>query len=297
MQAADVKWLQVENTTKCNAWCTSCGRNNGGYGLRDDFVDHDLSIERFTEVLDQLTNLHGIQFCGTYGDSCASTLSMQHFELACARADQVNIHTNGSLRSTVWWAEVANLLTTNVEKHEVWFTLDGLAGTHEIYRQGTNWQKTIDNATAFINAGGHAVWQFIPFAHNEHEIMQCIKLSQQLGFKTFKFVRDVRYPYQSRHYQTGEIISILPWSKDQQMSKYEQPNRTVTESECRHLQQPSVYLNASGKISHCCFFNKHRAVDSIVQLPDMPSELASNPNQQCLLSCGTCATIDTYDDN
>lgn len=297
MLAADVTWLQVENTTKCNAWCTSCGRNNGGYGLRNDFVDHDLSIDRFTEVLDQLTNLHSIQFCGTHGDSCASALSMQHFELACARAHQVHIHTNGSLRSTVWWTAVAHLLTANVSKHEVWFTLDGLAGTHEIYRQGTSWQKTIDNASAFINAGGHAVWQFIPFAHNEHEIMQCIKLSQQLGFKKFEFVRDVRYPHQSRHYQTGKTISILPWSKDQHMSKYTQSNRTVTKSQCRHLQQPSMYLNANGKISHCCFFNKYRAVDSMVQLTDIANELASNPHQQCLHSCGTCATIHTYDDN
>jgi hypothetical protein len=183
MQAADVKWLQVENTSKCNAWCTSCGRNNGGYGLHHDFVDNDLDVNRFAEVLDQFPNLLGVQFCGAYGDPAASALSMKHFEIACSRVKQMTIHTNGSLRSPDWWRKVAELLTTNLEHHEVYFALDGLEGTHEIYRQGTNWKKIIDNATAFIQAGGTAIWQFIPWAHNEAQIMDCLRLSQELGFK------------------------------------------------------------------------------------------------------------------
>jgi MoaA/NifB/PqqE/SkfB family radical SAM enzyme len=297
MRPADIKWLQVENTSKCNAWCTACGRNNGGFGLREGLVEEDLTIERFTEVLDMLPNLEAIQFSPTYGDPAASSLAMKHFELAVSRVGQVNIHTNGSLRSTQWWENVAQVLAS--VKHEVWFAIDGLAGTHEIYRQGTSWQKVIDNATAFINAGGNATWQFIPFKHNEHEIVQCIKLSQDLGFKTFKFIRDVRYPRQgeSRHYQTGQVIEILPWSRDKAMSKYNQTERYVTESQCRHLQQPSIYLSSNGQIANCCFFNKHRPFDSFDELPDIKVELASAPHQQCLLSCGTCATINTYDDN
>lgn len=297
MQAADVKWLQVENTSKCNAWCTSCGRNNGGFGLRDGLIEEDLSVERLKEVIDMLPNLEAIQFSPTYGDPAASPLAMQHFELAVSRVKQVNIHTNGSLRSTTWWKDVAKLLEP--VKHEVWFAIDGLAGAHEIYRQGTSWQKVIDNAKAFIDAGGHAIWQFIPFKHNEDQIVDCIKLSQQLGFENFKFIRDVRYPRvgASRHYQTGQVIEILPWSRDQQMSKYNQPERYVTAAQCRHLKEPSLYLSSDGQLANCCFFNKHRSVDTIDQLPDIASELASNPHQQCLLSCGTCATIDTYDDN
>ena len=37
----NIKWLQVENTTKCNAWCPGCSRNNNGYGL-SNFVIEDL---------------------------------------------------------------------------------------------------------------------------------------------------------------------------------------------------------------------------------------------------------------
>ena len=65
-------------------------------------------------------------------------------------------------------------------------SIDGLEDTHSYYRQGTNWKKIINNAKSFISSGGRAVWQFIPFAHNEHQIKSCIRLSQQLGFKEFK---------------------------------------------------------------------------------------------------------------
>jgi MoaA/NifB/PqqE/SkfB family radical SAM enzyme len=295
MQASDITWLQVENTTRCNAWCPSCGRNNGGYGLRDNFVEQDLDINRFKEVLDMFPNLSTIQFCGTYGDALASPDSLEHIEIAVSRVGHVNIHTNGSLRNQDWWRDLAELLAPI--RHEVWFTLDGLAGTHEIYRQGTAWQKVIDNATAFIDQGGQAVWQFIPFEHNQTEITRCIALSQQLGFKRFEIVRNVRYPDVAKHYQTGQTIEIKPWSKDQKTNKYKQPDRTVTTKDCRHLTDPSVYLSANGQLSPCCFFNHRREYHSFDQLPDIKLELEQHPHQKCLHSCGTCASIDNHDDN
>ena len=51
-----------------------------------------------------------------------------------------------------------------------------------------NYQKIIDNASAFIQAGGFATWQFVPYAHNEHQVKNCIKVSQELGFKKFKLI-------------------------------------------------------------------------------------------------------------
>ena len=203
MRPEQVRWLQIENTTRCNAWCPSCIRNQEGYGLRPGFVETDLALDRMAQVLGLFPNLETIQFCGNGGDSLASALSWEHIALAKTHAKKLMIHTNGSLRSEVWWQDLAKSLE-HVD-HEVWFTLDGLAGTHEIYRQGTDWQRIIDNAQVFIDAGGHAVWQFIPFQHNQEQVMDCMALSQRMGFKRFEIVRDVRYPEQARHYQTGEI--------------------------------------------------------------------------------------------
>ena len=292
MNVNDIEWLQVENTTKCNAWCPACARNNNGHGLKSTLVIEDLNTDRFREVLGMFPNLKVVQFCGTYGDFAAAKNVIEHVELAKKYSRKLQIHTHGGIRNEEWWAELAVMLT-GIE-HDVWFALDGLKGVHEIYRQGTDFDKTIANATAFINAGGSATWQFIPWAHNEHQIMNCMKLSQDLGFKKFKFVKSVRKNFQGRHWQTGAPIEFKGWSKDTTFNPYEiTPVRNqVLKKDCMHLTQPSVYINANGKISPCCLYNTNRAFNSFADLPDMQPELLSGPSQICLQFCGSCATIE-----
>ena len=287
----NIKWLQVENTTKCNAWCPGCSRNNNGYGL-SNFVIEDLDTNRFQEVLEEYPNLEVIQFCGTYGDTIAASNVLEQITLAKNYAKKIQIHTHGGIRNTKWWHNFAVLLS-DIE-HDVWFALDGLKGVHEIYRQGTNFDKTIANAQAFINAGGHATWQFIPWAHNEHQIMQCIKMIQDLKFKKFKFVKSVRKHFQGRHWQTGEPIEFKAWKNDQSFNIYETiPIRNqVLKKDCRHLSDPSLYLNATGNISVCCWFNNYRQSAEFELLPDIESELSLAPSQICLHSCGSYAIID-----
>jgi len=287
----NIKWLQVENTTKCNAWCPGCSRNNNGYGL-SNFVIEDLDTNRFQEILEEHPNLEVIQFCGTYGDTIAASNVLEQITLAKNYAKKIQIHTHGGIRNTEWWHNFAVLLS-DIE-HDVWFALDGLKGVHEIYRQGTNFDKTIANAQAFINAGGHATWQFIPWAHNEHQIMQCIKMSQDLKFKKFKFVKSVRKHFQGRHWQTGEPIEFKAWKNDQSFNTYETiPIRNqVLKKDCRHLSDPSLYLNATGNISVCCWFNNYRQSTEFELLPDIESELSLAPSQICLHSCGSYAIID-----
>jgi len=296
MHESLIKWLQVENTTKCNAWCPGCGRNKDGYGLADNLVIQDLDLDKFEQVLKQFTRLQTVQFCGTYGDTAAAGNALDQIRLAKRYVNHIQIHTHGGLRNTDWWTELAYILAGS--EHRVWFALDGLKGVHEIYRQGTDFDKAIENAQAFISAGGHAVWQFIPWAHNEHQMMDCLRLSQTMKFKKFHVIRNVRKDFHARDYKTGEPIDIQPWSQDTANNKYEQSNRTVSWADCRHLTEPSVYLNANGQLSPCCFFNTHRAVDDFESLANIKIEIENNqPNQQCLHSCGTCATIEHHDAN
>ena len=38
---------------------------------------------------------------------------------------------------------------------------------------------------AFINAGGRARWDFLIFAHNEHQVDEAEALATKWGFKSF----------------------------------------------------------------------------------------------------------------
>jgi len=284
-----IKWLHVEPSTRCNAWCSGCSRNNSGFGLTN-FVKEDLKTERLKEVIEMLPALHTVQFCGNLGDPCASKIINNQLLIVKDKDVHLQIHTNGSLRTTKWWAELAKQFG---DKIEVWFAIDGLEDTHAIYRQATNWQKIIDNATAFIQAGGRAVWQFIPFTHNEHQIKDCMRMSTSLGFYRFEFVKNARYRDQPLDYQTGELLDIKPWSQhesqwqrrggilDKIQKKIEK--KTVLEKDCMHLAMPSIFLNASGVISPCCYFKQTPLSDHNIR-----EQIQQKRYQKiCLSSCGS----------
>jgi sulfatase maturation enzyme AslB (radical SAM superfamily) len=293
MTLEEVEWLQVENTTRCNAWCPACPRNNSGHGLASGLVLEDLDLSRFEEVLNSLPNLTTVQFCGTFGDTLAASHAFEHIALASRYVKKIQIHTHGGLRNVSWWENLAELLQ-DVD-HDVWFGLDGLKGIHEIHRQGTDFDKAIENARAFIKAGGHATWQFIPFAHNEHQIKSCLQLSQRLGFKKFKLITSVRERLSARHWRTGDPIEFLPWSKSAQTNPYRiipvSDRINLKTSDCRHLTSKSLYLNANGNVSHCCYLNHDRQYKSMVMLDDIQKEIETTPDPKCLSICGNGVKI------
>ena len=83
-----IKWLHVEPTTRCNAWCSSCTRNNHGYGLTN-FVLEDLDPDRLKQVVDKMPNLSTVQFCGNLGDPCASKLIDQQLEIIYEKKPEI----------------------------------------------------------------------------------------------------------------------------------------------------------------------------------------------------------------
>lgn len=289
MTLDEITWLQVENTSRCNLWCPACPRNNNGFGLAAGLVVEDLKTEKFQEVLQQLPNLKVIQFCGSFGEFAAASNVLEHLDLALQHSKKIQIHTHGSLRNTNWWKALGNSLK-DID-HEVWFGIDGFEGVHEIHRQGSSYQKVIENASAFIGAGGNAIWQFIPFAHNEHQIKDCLRTSQQLGFKKFKLVTSVREKLQARHYRSGDIIEFRPWSRSLITNPYHtiQDRTSLTKTDCRYLEQKTLYLNANGEFSPCCFLNMSRT-----GLPDIEHEIETTPHHLCLLNCGNGATLYTH---
>ena len=98
----------------------------------------------------------------------------------------VKINTNGGARTPDWWAQLAH------PRVQIGFALDGLADTHGLHRQDVDWHRVIENARAYIQAGGRALWRFCPFDHNRHQEQQCRDLAASLGFEGFENIWDGR---------------------------------------------------------------------------------------------------------
>lgn len=281
----DIKLLHVESSTKCNAWCPACGRNSNGYGINPQLKKlQDLSTLKFIETLKKLPNLEIIQFCGNYGDPVAASNFLNLVDIAIEyKIKKIQIHTNGGLRSTKWWGALGKKLENHL--HDVWFGIDGLKNIHEIYRQGTKYEKVIDNATSFIKNGGYATWQFIPFKHNEHQIKDCIKESQKLGFQKFKMVHSIRNPLEAKDYKTGHQFELLPSKKFSNVVEFyrKKTSKVVELKDCMHLEIPSIYLNAAGKLSHCCF----KAIETFDNMDELFYNKADLSSRICVTKCGT----------
>lgn len=164
----DLKDIHLEITNRCQASCPMCSRNVHG-GLENPLIkNNDWTINDFkhimsSEVLRQIT---GFYFCGNFGDPIINNdlIEMCQYSTGTNPDLYIRIHTNGGARNKQWWKDLAKALPPS---HNVIFAIDGLADTHSLYRVGTDFNKVLENAKAFINAGGTAEWAFIKFKHNE----------------------------------------------------------------------------------------------------------------------------------
>jgi len=238
-----------------------CPRNYRGTDYNSGYPLTELSANDIAEILDPIKHqLQFVNFNGNLGDFSNAAQGKQSIDWLLANTSaEINVMTNGSARTAKWWAELADPRVT------VTFDLDGMADTHSLYRIGTDWQKIIDNATAYIQAGGRAVWQMIPFDHNRHQLQDCKTLSEQLGFEGFSVIDLGRnqgpvYDRQGNfQYWIGNDDSDAP-PLDAMLKNHESwyeklDKNTVAPSciTCHAKRAKEIYLAADGSVYPCCY--------------------------------------------
>ena len=190
----ELRTVHLEITAACNASCPMCARNINGGDVNPQMPNTELSIDDVKKILNEdfVRQLDRVYMCGNYGDPVAARDTLEAMAYFRATNPNINLsmHTNGSAKRPEWWAELARTIGT---KGYVVFSLDGLEDTNHLYRQGTVWKKIMENAQAFIAAGGRARWDYIVFAHNEHQVDAAEALSKQMGFERFQYKKSARF--------------------------------------------------------------------------------------------------------
>ena len=285
-----VRRIHVELTTRCNARCPMCMRNYRGFEYNSGYPDCELSLEQFKHILtpgvlatvmqqdQEFVGYRGVNFNGNLGDFAMAKHAVEIVKYLVDQQVPVSINTNGSLRTPEWWAQLA------MPGVQVGFAIDGLTDTHSIYRQDTDWHKIMNNARAFIDAGGQAVWRFIPFAHNQHQESQCRQIAQDMGFAEFEIIYDGRdsTPVYDRSgnfsHHIGTSIDPVPPLKDMLQSHVTwfdaqtvRSNKDVSPLNlgCTHKMNREIYIAADGTVYPCCYLGfypdtmKHPGNDQI----------------------------------
>jgi len=276
LKIADICQVQIELTTSCNALCPMCIRKYRGLDYNSGYPVTELTLEQIKKILPvqflkQLTR--GVSFSGNLGDFGLAHDAQKIVHYLCDQSVPVYINTNGSVRTADWWSALAR------PGVRIGFALDGLADTHALYRQDTDWHKIIQNAQAFIAAGGHAIWRFIPFDHNQHQLKACEQMSRDLGFARFENIGEGRNrgPVYTR---TGEFSHWLghPFTEHDQKNPpavlgllehhltWFDPETVNLEKDtqplklnCVHKLIKEIYIAADGTVWPCCFLGYYPA--------------------------------------
>jgi MoaA/NifB/PqqE/SkfB family radical SAM enzyme len=263
-QFKELKQIHLEITSKCQAGCPMCGRNRHG-GLDNPWLtETSWTLEDYKTVMspEVLSQIESVYFCGNYGDPLMNKdlIQMCRYTTEINPDVSIRIHTNGSIQNTNWWKELATVLPKN---HSIVFGIDGLKDTNHLYRIGTFFDKIIENATAFINAGGTADWAFIVFRHNEHQVKEAEDFAKELGFRSFSKKNSNRFLLDSKfdvYNKEGKAVYQLEPPMENKIvfidrNTIDNYKKIVDESEIECVAQGNkeIYIDAYKRVFPCCF--------------------------------------------
>jgi len=234
-----IEWLDIELTSFCNIECKGCFRVISKHAdkiLNKEYIDIDTIRERFQKSM--FPSIKIINFCGSVDEP---TSHPQFFDIIKHFADwgaHINIATNGSLRTTKWWTELAGILPSS---HAVTWGIDGSDELSEVYRQGSNFTKVEQNYRAFNAAGGRSNWQFIVFEHNEHQLEEAKQKASDEGFKNFKTIishrKDTKGDVKAAKTEKIDNAPEIPYVS------------------CKYGNQKRIFINHMGNVIPCCHLN------------------------------------------
>ena len=264
-----IKTINFDITSSCNSVCPNCDRfqPHDGKLYRNPGVTFDkhLSVEKIREIIfsRNVADDLNCSFVGQMGDALAHPNFLEIIGIVANKIGQsgwIFIHTNGGLRNAEWWQTFTEKLAPN--NHKLWFSIDGLEDTNHIYRRGVSWSKVMQHAKIFIDGGGKAVWKFIEFPWNRHQIEEAREMSQKMGFTNFELRADRDNEEHTLKCQRAADNGILKtnapvrdWKADIATILYPILRDDV---EC----SPSTLnINYAGQIDPCCFFDSARTKD------------------------------------
>jgi MoaA/NifB/PqqE/SkfB family radical SAM enzyme len=280
ISSKDIKGLHIEPTSKCNAACPMCARNLWGAVTSDWLVEKDITFSDLKKMVSPefIKQLDYVVFCGNLGDPIVNPELLQMVEYVQTHKEkynafgfdyheewghdpypaQINIHTNGGIRNSDFWYQLGEVMGPNPNR--VIFSIDGLEDTNHIYRRRVKWKNVINSVTNFKRGGGRAVWEYLVFKHNEHQIEEARKLSEDLGVDEFLVKKPIGWTQTQEDVDTIDAFEV--YDTDGSFSHYIEP---AEKKEWKNIQvinkevlKKPMLENAEGKLDFSLMTHKQK---------------------------------------
>jgi len=239
----DIKVVHIEMTERCNLACLMCERNQNGGEMNPHLKNRELPLKTLCRTFppSRVKQLEKVYFSGNYGDPILSNALLPFLQYLKQHNKNISLSvtTNGCSRPSYWWKDLAKVT------HSVRFGIDGLSDTHKIYRQGVMWSLVIRNAKSYISAGGNAIWEYLLFDHNKHQVKEANLLADKLGFSNFV----IKTPEIE-----GELSSDGPSLKEYKIKKkYGSFEKFLDQTviKCKMVKNKEIYISAEGMVLPC----------------------------------------------
>lgn len=282
MNIDNIRKIELEITSDCNAACPGCARTQN-----IDLFD----VESFS--LDDLKRLFPtpryiankqFKFCGVLGDPALNKQAVDMVEYLTSNKGYCQWSTNGAYQTADWWIRLGEI-SKNTKLVDVNFCVDGHQETNHIYRVGTKWNVLERNMQAYSDAGGKATWIFIVFDHNEHELDNAREHAKRLDF-AFATRTGMRNSYHDwvakigkKNQQKDVVITTTgkkEHSKKEQVKKLDKiikenkvDNEIINTVQCKLIHEGEIFISAKQELWPCCFLwdsafaNKENILDKL----------------------------------
>ena len=272
----EITTVHLEVTQRCQASCPMCDRNENGGADNKHITNAELTIDDCKRIFkpEFIKQLKTMYMCGNLGDPIMArdTLEIFNYFREHNPTMWLSMNTNAGAKNATWWYALAKTFGRN---GAVIFSIDGLADTNHMYRQGVNWNNVYRNAKAFIAAGGRARWDYLIFQHNEHQVDEAEELSQTMGFERFQKKKSGRFitahsiskdAHQAKN-RKGEDTAVIAkpeqesnqntaLAKQAEIEKTYGSMREYYDSctvKCKVAEEKNIFITAEGLLMPCCW--------------------------------------------
>ena len=258
----NIRVLQAEISSDCNAACPQCPRNVYGGRTVPNLPINRWRVGDLPKMFRNnfVNRLELIYFCGSYGDPM---MNPQVLEIASwfkqrNPSVRIGIHTNGGVGRLQTYRNLSSVVDF------ICFGIDGLDDTNHLYRRKVKWKQVMDRAETFISAGGKAIWDFIVFEHNQHQVEKARTVAATLGFAEFNVKKTSRFL--NRRHEVMDSQPVLDRNGNEEYRIYPPSDKRYlnkqvlmpakkklsrTKISCNAQRINEVYVAADGMVFPC----------------------------------------------
>jgi len=290
----DIQIIHTELTNKCNARCPGCSRTQNGDThpyLKKQLMEW--SIDDFKKIFPKnIVKNKSFTLGGVVDEPMMVKDIVSICEYIVANHGEIEINTNTGSNKAEIFAQIGKL-SEQSNAIKMIFSVDGCENTNHLYRVNVQWNKVLENMTAYVEQGGVCEWHYLIFQHNKSDIENAKLISKKLKIPLYfrqntRNIKDwqssVKTKLKDQTVVVNQTISTDEDFKHPEHDKVKNWKHKDVDTEmantinCLMLHKKEIFIDWSGKLWPCCWFSTDYHFDELPWIKELEKDYGVNWN-------------------